>query len=1202
MNAIQGRCAERLLPLLLVCCVTCGEGWAAEAMQADFFVSPGGRDTWSGRLPEQRAEGGDGPFATLARARDAVRELRRTVRDRDVVVAVRGGTYRIGRTVVFSRADSAPPGAVTRYVAFPGETPVFSGAVPVTGWQRADAVSTRFPGKARRHLWVADVSDVLARKVPQWPWEPPRLETRTAELLVNGGFGEGAKAWEVYAAGPRESIALAPALDRGKPCMQLRVAAPGDGMHRLQFRQAVSVAEGGSYVWHFTLSADEATRVTAMLLQQSPPHAVVLSEELAVGPTPREFELRGVSPGTFGAVASFMVGLNGGRTISVQDVSLVGPVARNPFELRPFHDTAGRFFTLFEGGDRLPRSRGPGFRQPNVRKGWHSGSHYELQFPEGALRDGPDIVDAEVRLIPCAQWIMNLLPVVSVDAAARVARLGYPATYGIAFCGGAHRETVWVENLPDHLDSPGEWVLDSRAKRLYLWPRTSPPGEITAPVLTELIRIEGDTDYEGPADRPTRGIVFEGLTFTQCERYSWHGRTGWGVQHDWEAFDAPSAMVRIRGGEDCRIEGCCFVSSGAAGLRLDLHAQRNVVQGCEFAHLGGAGVFLCGYGPGSKDVNRGNEVVSNHIHHIGETYWGSPAVFLWQSGENRIAHNTIHHTPYTAVVVSARAGLARNPNEGECSATIRNHEIREDERGSWQQREPLLHGRENVIEYNDIYRAMNRLGDGNGIYISGTGRGNQVRGNFVHDCPSRFLAEGIRCDDDQHETTIQGNVVWGMGGHATGITIKGVNHILNNVIGGPRVPHTTRGFLSLEIGPVAGSRIQHNVLVASLPEHRFVYQRRLYGNGPEPRLRDTAADYNLYWSAADPERARAFLESERAHGVEAHGAVGDPLLLDPESGDCRFGAGSPAAALGIEPVDLRQAGVEEPHRSRLIKPPLGTVITPAGGVLYRSALVTLQADLPDAEIRYTLNGTLPTRRSSVYGGPFPIGEPCRLRARAFRDGFEDEDGASAVFVAPPQPLRLDVAHLPVGSGVPLARTHEEDDRFTVRVAEAEGAAGKAIRFVDGPGQKYSFNPHLEIPYAMKAGRLTGRVRLRVDAATHLYYQWRRHSPPPLIAGPTFHVRPGGILALENGTELMRIPLDQWAEVEVEGTFGSQEAERFTMRVLLPGNAEAREFTDLRTPGPFRVMDSLFIVAQGTAEAVFDVADVELTPSWGREQE
>lgn len=44
---------------------------------ADFFVSPQGRDEWTGKLPEADVSMTDGPFATLVRARDAVRKLKK---------------------------------------------------------------------------------------------------------------------------------------------------------------------------------------------------------------------------------------------------------------------------------------------------------------------------------------------------------------------------------------------------------------------------------------------------------------------------------------------------------------------------------------------------------------------------------------------------------------------------------------------------------------------------------------------------------------------------------------------------------------------------------------------------------------------------------------------------------------------------------------------------------------------------------------------------------------------------------------------------------------------------------------------------------------------------------------------------------------------------------------------------------------------
>ncbi len=57
--------------LVLLLAVSIGTG---DAIAADFYVSEKGSDAWSGKLPDTK--GNDGPFATLTRARDAVRVLK----------------------------------------------------------------------------------------------------------------------------------------------------------------------------------------------------------------------------------------------------------------------------------------------------------------------------------------------------------------------------------------------------------------------------------------------------------------------------------------------------------------------------------------------------------------------------------------------------------------------------------------------------------------------------------------------------------------------------------------------------------------------------------------------------------------------------------------------------------------------------------------------------------------------------------------------------------------------------------------------------------------------------------------------------------------------------------------------------------------------------------------------------------------------
>ena len=52
-------------------------GETRAAAEAVFHVSPDGSDNWSGKLPEPNGDRTDGPVASIDRARQAVRELRR---------------------------------------------------------------------------------------------------------------------------------------------------------------------------------------------------------------------------------------------------------------------------------------------------------------------------------------------------------------------------------------------------------------------------------------------------------------------------------------------------------------------------------------------------------------------------------------------------------------------------------------------------------------------------------------------------------------------------------------------------------------------------------------------------------------------------------------------------------------------------------------------------------------------------------------------------------------------------------------------------------------------------------------------------------------------------------------------------------------------------------------------------------------------
>lgn len=728
-----------------------GRDQADRRTTADFFVAVDGFDEWSGRLAQPNDARTDGPFATLSRARNAVRELKRVGNKKEIQVLIRGGVYRLDQTVVFSIDDSAPSDGTITYAAYGNEKPVFTSAVPIAGWKKPEQPSPLLPEAARDHVWVADV--------------PAKL----TDVL-----------------------------------------------------------------------------------------------------------------------------------------------------------------TLYEGNQRLPRASSQGFTP--VAFAPPTAPHNEIAFPPGVMKNWPDLKNGELRIIPSCDYEMCLLPLAEVDEESSLAKTTVPASRQMGRVK-FFNETAWVENVLEVLDRPGEWVFSAANRKLYLWPTGEKPSEtINAPLLTELIRVEGKIDYDGPADTPVTGLVFQGLTFTGGERRPWNGATKGELQHKWEHFDVPTALLRLRGTQGCTVQACRFVDTSGTGLRLDLTSLNNRVIDNEVAHTGGVGILLCGYGPGTKDVSQHNDISNNWVHHVGEIYWASPGIMVWQSGENRITHNLIHNTPYSGITVSGRTGWT-----SEQDSTFRAHEVNLPayeslpsagngssavHREWWQVREKYMHGRKNLVAWNDIHDVMERMGDGNGIYISGTGKENHIYQNYIHHLDGDGVACGIRCDNDQYETLIDGNVLYKIRSAQTGISTTEMNHIVGNIIVDLipsrrpiTKPNIIHGYICVPdpTWPIEGAGIRNNIVWSSRADYLPIIEYRSFSTGAGERLKETDTDKNLYFCSTDPEWGKRHIDQQKQYGAELHSLSADPLFVDVTNGDLRLKPESPARKLGFQPWDISTAGLLPGH-------------------------------------------------------------------------------------------------------------------------------------------------------------------------------------------------------------------------------------------------------------------------------------------------
>lgn len=580
-----------------------------------------------------------------------------------------------------------------------------------------------------------------------------------------------------------------------------------------------------------------------------------------------------------------------------------------------------KFYTLYDGKARLNRARNSGFLP--IQKG----NKKQIYFPTGALKNWNNIEDVEIQVRPSRAWIVNMLPLARVDEKNQVAETAVSATYEIGklpnWVHNPSGASIWVENILEALDEPGEWVVNTKTRKIYLWPLTpsenGAPKNILAPKVSELIRVEGNIQYNNSTDIPVQGITFKGLKFTHGDRHAWtneESRLGWGMQHDWDLFDSPSAMLRFRGAENCEIIDCQFINAGGSGVRLDLYAQRNRIENCEFAHLGEAGILLAGYGAGTKDVNHHNDIVNNLIHHFSEITWHSPGIWAWQSGHNHMAHNFVHHSGYAAVMITNRVEPNRNLND-QGGRTIRQNEIPKNIKTStketyknWKVREKYNHSRHNLFEYNEITHSVQKLSDGNAIYISGAGTGNIIRYNYIHDNLEHSFPAAIRCDDDQHETVILGNILYNNYGFSAGIASKGVNDIINNFIVAP-LTSPKWGYVSFEWVSVKNSKVHHNIIV-SLPTESKAYGERPIKRSEDgqPLIEETEMDSNLYYHPTNSRWMDAHFVKMRSLRKEQASIFANPMFVDPAKGDFRFKEGSPAVKLGIETLDTSKMGLQ----------------------------------------------------------------------------------------------------------------------------------------------------------------------------------------------------------------------------------------------------------------------------------------------------
>ncbi len=147
----------RVSAILLVAWASCPCISGTQSTSPCYFVAPSGNDQWSGRLAAPNRDSSDGPFVTLSRARDAIRQLKKTsgLPDGGVTVWIAPGMYCLEQGLELTAEDSGLAGKPIVYRAA-GEGQVrITGGKAVTDWQKVTdpAILARLQPSAKGNVF-----------------------------------------------------------------------------------------------------------------------------------------------------------------------------------------------------------------------------------------------------------------------------------------------------------------------------------------------------------------------------------------------------------------------------------------------------------------------------------------------------------------------------------------------------------------------------------------------------------------------------------------------------------------------------------------------------------------------------------------------------------------------------------------------------------------------------------------------------------------------------------------------------------------------------------------------------------------------------------------------------------------------------------------------------------------------------------------
>ncbi len=460
---------------------------------------------------------------------------------------------------------------------------------------------------------------------------------------------------------------------------------------------------------------------------------------------------------------------------------------------------------------------------------------------------------------------------------------------------GMHTTIRFVENIREELDTPGEWYYDRQEHMLYVFPL---PQQILQSALVEVPQLKSLFEFRGTEKQPVTHIRIEGFELSQTLRTFMDTREPL-LRSDWAIYRG--GTIIMEGAEDCIIKRCHFNTVGGNAVFFSNYNRRNEVASCHINAAGGSGIAFVGNptavrspsfeyneyidyekldpapGPQNNDYPKDCKAYDNLIHDIGRIEKQAAGVQISMAMNITVAHNSIYDVP--------RAGI----NIGD---------------GCWGG---------HVLEFNDVFNTVLETGD-HGAFNS-WGRDRFWHPNYEEMQKISLQNPALILADVIHPITIRNNRFRCDHGWDIDLDDGSSNYrIYNNVClnGGIKL---REGFKRV---------VENNVLVNNtLHPHLWflkskdVFRHNIVLDNYKPiQVKEWGeqVDYNFFPDTIS-------LAMARKNNTDQHSKSGDPLFINPFTGDYRVKESSGALAIGFKNFPMNQFGVQSPSLKRISQQP-----------------------------------------------------------------------------------------------------------------------------------------------------------------------------------------------------------------------------------------------------------------------------------------